>query len=178
MRDRFETVRVLAAHPTSRGFGWVVLDGPLSPVAWGIASARPSRSSRSLARFERLLAKYAPAVFVMEDFDAPSANRAVRVRELCRAMCHLAAARGTQTQVYPKHVVQAFFGKDAPLTRHQIAEAVAAQLDHLSHRLPKKRSPWSAEDARQSLFDAAALAIVHYARTAPSAPHRHPGAPE
>ncbi len=178
MKDIPRRGSVLAAHPTSRGFGWVVFDGPVSPVAWGIASARPNRSSRSLARFERILARYTPAVFVLEDFEYPSAKRAERVKELCGQMQHLAEGSGVRTLTYPKHLIRSLFGNDASLTRHQIAEVVAARVEDFSHRLPRKRPLGSAEDARQSLFDAAALAMVYFAKQSEPPPRAHSGVSE
>jgi Holliday junction resolvasome RuvABC endonuclease subunit len=178
MNDAPPRMHVLAVHPTSRGFGWVLFDGPFSPVDWGTASARPNRSARLLARFKRLVARYEPAVLVIEDFEQPSAKRSERVRDLCRSMLDLAAQSGVRSKIYPKHVVHAYFGGAPAATRHQIAEAIATQIDDFSHRLPKKRKPWDAEDPRQSLFDAAALAIVHYAKEAAPPPRLHPGAPE
>jgi hypothetical protein len=152
---------VLAVHPTARGFGWVVFEGPLAPYDWGIASAKPGRNARLTTRFERLLERYSPAVLVLEDFERR--ERAERIKYLCRWMIHLAHCRGMATPVYSIAVVRTCFASTGARTRHEIALAVSQYLSAFSHRLPQKRKAWSNEDPRQSLFDAAALAMTHYA---------------
>ena len=152
---------VLAVHPTARGFGWILFERPLSPVDWGIASAKKGRNSRLSARFERLLGRHEPAVLVLEEFD----RRAERIQMLCRQFVHLAAVRGMDTPIYRKNVIRTVFASIGATTRFEIAHVIAQHLDAFNHRMPKKRRPWESEDPRQSLFDAAALAITYFAVT-------------
>lgn len=157
---------VLAVHPTSRGFGWVLFESPLSAVDWGIASAKQGRNARLLARFSRLLDRYEPAVVVLEEFESPSA-RAERIRMLCRSMVHLASCKGADTPVYRRNVVRTVFASVGAVSRYDIAQIIAQHIDAFSHRMPKKRKPWDSEDPRQSLFDAAALAITYFTVSGP-----------
>jgi len=60
MTDHYKPGLVLAVHPTSRGFGWVLFENPLAPVDWGLATVKAKRSARCLARFEKLLNRYEP----------------------------------------------------------------------------------------------------------------------
>lgn len=154
---------VLAVHPTSRGFGWVLFEGPDRPALWGIASARPGRSGKLLRRFERLLKRYEPAVFVLEEFETGSALRSERVQSLCREMLHLASAHGAFTPIYHRDVVRSCFASSGASTRYEIAQAIAKRIPDFDHRLPRYRKAWLSEDPRQSLFDAAALALTYFA---------------
>lgn len=156
---------VLAAHPTSRGFGWVLFEGSEALVDWGIASAKEGRNAKLVARLERLLKRYDPAVFVLEGFEEDTARRNQRIQDLCRSMRNLAVSKGLRAPVYPRFAVQNHFAREGASTRHEIAQAVARCFDAIDHRLPRKRKIWESEDARQSLFDAAALALTHYAVT-------------
>ncbi len=158
---------VLAVHPTSRGFGWVLFEGPLAPVDWGLASAKKGRNARLMARFERLLKRYEPAVLVLEEFDGSITKRVDRIQHLCRAMIHLAASKGLETPVYRRAVINTCFASIGAVTRFEVAQAIAQHIDAFSHRLPRKRRPWDREDPRQSLFDAAALALTYFAVTGP-----------
>lgn len=151
---------VLAIHPTARGFGWVLFETAVLPVDWGLASAKRSRTSRLIARAERLLNRHEPAVLVLEEFDGRD-GRAPRIQALCRDLIRLAGSHGLETAIYRRAVVQATFA--GAVTRHAVAQAIAQRLSAFDHRLPKKRRPWESEDPRQSLFDAAALALTHYA---------------
>jgi len=158
---------VMAVHPTTRGFGWVVFEAPFSPVDWGIASARTSRNEKLLRRFERLLKRYEPDTVVLEEFEGNGTRRVDRVQRLCRSIVHLAAGRGADTPIYRRTVVQTVFASAGAVTRYEIAEVIRQQIDAFSHRMPRKRRPWNCMDPRQSLFDAAALALTYFALAAP-----------
>jgi hypothetical protein len=156
---------VFAAHPTAHGFGWVVFESPNSVLDWGTASARPKRSARLIARFDRILKRYEPSVFVLEEFGEDVPRRGKNVRSLCREMLHRAACAGCETQVFRRSQIRACFDELEEMTRHDIAVAIADRLDELALRLPPVRTPWSSQDPRQSLFDAAAVALTYYAHT-------------
>jgi hypothetical protein len=153
---------VLAVHPSSRGFGWVLFESPLSAVDWGIASAKTGRNARLAKRFERLLKRYDPAVLVLEDFETGT-SRSERVKMLCRQFVHLAAGNGMDTPVYRRSAVRTVFASVGASTRYEIAQVVAQHIEAMNHRMPRKRKPWQSEDPRQSLFDAAALAMTYFA---------------
>lgn len=157
---------VLAIHPTSRGFGWVLFESPLSAVDWGIASARRSRGIHLAARFERLLKRYEPAVLVLEEFEERQSN-ADWIRLLCRRMIHRAAGVDMDTLVFRRTIIRAVFANLGARTRYEIAQTIAQHVDAFSHRLPRKRKPWEGDDPRQSIFDAASLAITYFAVTTP-----------
>jgi len=153
---------VLAVHPTARGFGWVLFEGPEAPVLWGMVSARKGREKRLYARFERLLRRHRPTALVMESFEGDASRRAGRIQTVCRTLRHLAAVAGLDIVIYPRAVVEACFAKGGRTTRFGIARAIAARIGYFDHRMPRYRKPWFAEDQRQSLFDAAALAMTYF----------------
>ncbi len=159
---------VLAAHPTTRGYGWILFDGPHSPVDWGTVSAKPKRQSRLTSRFERILKRHSPDTVVLEEFDGAAGRRGERAQELSRAMLELARSASLKTAVYPRFTVQARFAGSAANTRYEIAQAVAKEIEALQPRLPNERKPWMPEAHTQSLFDAAALALTHFAKAGPS----------
>jgi Holliday junction resolvasome RuvABC endonuclease subunit len=154
---------VLAVHPTARGFGWMLFESPLAPVDWGIASSKRMSNARLAARFERLLKRYEPAVLILEEFETNT--RAGRIQMLCRTMIHLAACRGMDTPVYRLNAVRTVFASVGAVTRYEIAQVIAQHLDAISHRMPRRRRAWENADPRQSLFDAAALALTYFALT-------------
>ena len=163
MMIRHKQGLVLAIHPTSRGFGWVLFESPLVPVDWGLASVKAKRSIQSLARFERLLDRYQPKVVVFEEFDEHPAQRANRIQELCRRMIALASGRGLYTLIYSRETIRECFESSGAKTRHDIALSIAEQIEVFRRRLPRERKRWDGEDVRQSLFDAVALALTYFA---------------
>lgn len=157
-----EQGRVLGFHPNARGFGWVVFEGPFRPIDWGLVSARKDKNATCLKRLDRLLTRYAPEVLVLEAYDRETTRRARRIARLGVKAQHLADGRGIDTAVYSRGEVRAAFAETGATTRREIAEAVASHLDAFRHRLPPPRRPWESEDAREALFNAAALVLTHH----------------
>lgn len=154
---------VLGIHPASRGFGWVVLDGPFAAFDHGLFTTKGrEKNQRCLAQVDRLIEQFAPECLVMEAFDAKSSMRSARIRELCLAIVTCAAERGLTLAVYPRADVQEAFAAVGAKTRDEIAEVVARHLPMLVIRLPKKRGAGDSEDKRLALFNAAALVLTWY----------------
>ena len=158
---------VLAVHPTSRGFGWVLFEGPLVPVNWGIASAKIDKSAQCMKRFEKLLNQYHPSAVILENFDEGDSRRGERIRTLAQTMRGFANNRDMDAPVYSREEVGTAVVHNANATRHAVACAVAECLPILRRNLPRARKYWEEKDERQCLFDAAALGITHYALTQP-----------
>lgn len=153
---------IMGFHPTARGFGWVVFEGPFRPIDWGLVSARGDKNALCLKRLDRLLERFAPEVLVLEAYDRDTTRRARRIALLCDAARARADERGVETVVYSRAAVRAAFAEVKAITRRQIAEAVARHLEMFRHRLPPPRKPWDSEDARDALFAAAAVVLTHH----------------
>jgi hypothetical protein len=154
--------RVFAIHPTTTGFGWVLLSGPHNPLDWGTANI-PDRSVKSLlARLELLLVRNVPTDLVLEDADAEGSRRNARIRRLCRKMIELGRKKGIKTAVYPHSEIVATFVPEEARTRYEIAVAITKRIPDFEHLLPPKRKIWLPEDPRMGLFDATAVGITHY----------------
>lgn len=69
--------------------------------------------------------------------------------------------------------VQHHFTKLGKSDRYQMAESLAAQYPQLAWRLPPKRKPWQSEQAIFSVFDAVALAAVHFHHEVSNEPTRN-----
>jgi hypothetical protein len=154
---------VFAVHPTARGFAWVLFENPKKPVAWAIVHARAGRNRHLASRFEALIDKYEPAVVVLEAFEGKGAARSERIQELCRMMVHEAEARAIDIPIFDREDVRTALAKYGVGTRDETARVLAEALHDFSHRKPRKRKLGDSEDVRQSLFDAAALALTYFA---------------
>lgn len=148
--------RVLGIHPTARGFGWIVFEGPLAPYDWGAPPPKRDKLADSLTRVESLLEKHLPETLVLE------AGRQGQLSQVAAAIAALAADRGVDVEVYPRDDVRACFRGFAAHSRHEIAQAVARQVEAIGDRLPKARRCWESEGRSMSLFSAAALVLTHY----------------
>lgn len=153
---------LLAIHPSSRGFGWVLFEGPLSPFDWGTVDAR--KNALALERLEVLLLRYAPRGVVLEAFADGHSQRRSRIQGLCRQMLPLAAAHGAAVHIVSRESVRSTFAASGALTREQIAAAVAKHLEPLRPRLPRPRRIWESEPTSLALFAAAAAGLAFYAQ--------------
>jgi hypothetical protein len=144
---------------------------------WGMASANQGRKRRLLDRFNRLLARHEPTVLVMEA-QRSERRRGDRIRRLYGAFNRAAVDLGMEIWGHDRVAVATALKIPSAASRYDVAQRVAERLPELSHRLPRKQSFGASEDARQSLFAAAALGLAHLTERSVALPPVHPGAPE
>lgn len=156
------TVFTFALHATSRGFGYVVFEGPFTPHDWGTVVARGDKNAVCLRKLDLMLERFMPETLLLEAFGKGSSFRSERITRLYQAAATMAVSRGIDVHVYLFRDVKACFASVGARTRQEIAEAVGRQIDAFRHRLPKARKPWQSEDRRMALFCAAALVLTHF----------------
>jgi len=156
------TALTFAIHATSRGFGYVVFEGPFTVHDWGTVVARGDKNAVCLRKLAAMLDRYMPEALLLEASGKGSSLRSARIARLYQAVASMAVARSIDVSVYPFRDVQAAFGDVGARTRHEIAEAVAHHVIALSSRVPRKRRPWDGEHRRMAVFCAAALVQTHF----------------
>ena len=63
-------IRVLAIDPSTRGFGFAVLEGPNRLIDWGVKETKIDKNRRSLKLIDELVNDYQPyAMVVFEGSD-------------------------------------------------------------------------------------------------------------
>jgi len=156
--------RILAIDPTTRGFGFAVLEGPMSLVDWGVkeAKGKTNKNERSLNLIEDLIIHYRPDVIVVEDYDGQDSRRCPRVAGLIRRVAQLAGKRKIIIRSFSRSMVRDAFSEVHAHTKHQIAEAVSSRFPELVPRMPKFRKCWMPEDYRMNFFDAIALGLTYF----------------
>ncbi len=156
--------RVLAIAPSTRGFGFAVLDTEKTFLDWAGRSVKGDKNGESLKKIKQLIDQYMPKVIVLPDASAKCSRRSPRIRVLCQ---QIAKAAGQEVRIAlfsPLQVRQSFFALGQG-TKHDIAEAITKEFpEELGTRLPPKRQPWMSEDHRMDIFDAVALALVYLRR--------------
>jgi hypothetical protein len=163
MRQLIRSELVLALRPFARGYGFVVFEGPLSPIDWGTKEVRGgNRNTRSLASAQDLMDRIRPDVLVLEDLDDGHARRSSRIRRLHSLLVNYAEGQSLEIRRYSKASVNTAFKSVGATSRYEIAQAIAARVAAFENKLPASRKSWESEDPRMILFDAAALALTHY----------------
>jgi hypothetical protein len=155
-----ESKRVLAIDPTSKGFGFAVLEGPRRLVDWGVKHA--SGNGKCLKQAASLIERYRPEALVVERTDANGCRRRLRVRQLIKELLVLARKRQLRARRIPRRTVLRYFAKSGLATKRQIAVALSIRFPELEPYLPPERKPWMSEDERMGIFDAVAFGLAFY----------------
>jgi RNase H-fold protein (predicted Holliday junction resolvase) len=57
-------IRVLAIDPSTRGFGFAVLEGPDRLIDWGVKETKMDKNRRALKLIAQLIEQYEPSTVV------------------------------------------------------------------------------------------------------------------
>jgi Holliday junction resolvasome RuvABC endonuclease subunit len=155
-------IRALAIDPSTRGFGFAVLEGPNQLIDWGVKETKVDKNSKTLKLIADLIEPYQPAVIVVEDYEAKGSRRCTRVRELIADISKLAAKKKVKVRKFSRLKVKRPFSESGASTKHEIAVAISRWFPELAPRVPRFRKPWMSEDYRMSIFDAVAFGLTFF----------------
>jgi Holliday junction resolvasome RuvABC endonuclease subunit len=153
-------IRVLAVDPSTRGFGFAVLEGPNRLIDWGVKETKKDKSARSLKLIEDLIDRYQPNAIVVEDYAGKGSRRCRRIQGLINDISKLASKRKIKVRSFSRAKVKQVFSESGASNKHEIAVSIANRFPELAPRLPRFRKPWMSEDYRMSIFDAVALGVT------------------
>jgi Holliday junction resolvasome RuvABC endonuclease subunit len=153
--------RILAITPSTRGFGYAVIEGQKTLVDWGVKSSEGDKNAGSIEKVKEMIALYNPQVLVLEDTAAKGSRRSPRIKALTKRLVVLAEKRSIRVALFSQKQVRRFFFGDAEGTKDALAKIVAERFpEELGFRLPPKRRDWMSEDSRMGIFDAVALGLM------------------
>jgi Holliday junction resolvasome RuvABC endonuclease subunit len=152
----------LAIYPSSRGFGFVVFEGPHRLIDWGVKEIRGDKNRRALAKARELIDWYKPEAIVLENALVPVSRRSKRIKALHKGLQQLAVSAGALTHEYTKSEIKKTFSTRGASSRYEIAHAVSDEVPDLKPWFPPPRKIWMSENPRMSIFDAGSLAITHF----------------
>jgi len=156
---RSKYVRVLGIAPSSRGFGFALMEGKNTLVDWGVKAVKGDKNSRSLANCADLIALYQPNVVALEDTRAKDSRRSSRIQALVEKIIVLAKGGNIEVKLFSPKKVRLKLLSDEKGTKHALAESLVNRFpDELGFRLPRKRRIWMSEDYRMDIFEAVAYA--------------------
>ena len=161
--NKINETRVLAIAPCVQGIGFIIFNGPHLPIDWGIKWTRHEKNAKGVAKIAELIERYQPEIVIFEDHRGEGARRAKRIEDLLDTIAALVRRRNIDTACYSRRHVRHHFGGGGAATKFRIARAIAGTLPELAPRLPAKRKIWLPEHADMSIFDAASLALAHFA---------------
>jgi Holliday junction resolvasome RuvABC endonuclease subunit len=155
-------IRVLAIDPSTRGFGFAVLEGPNRLIDWGVKETKTDKNKKTLKLVADLIERYQPSVIVVEDYAGKGSRRCRRIQGLIRDISKLASKRKIRIRGVSRLKVKQAFSDSGASNKYEIAVAIANRFPELASRLPRFRKPWMSEDYRMSIFDAVGLGLTSF----------------
>jgi hypothetical protein len=153
---------IMAIYPNARGFAYIVFDGPLSPVDWGISDLHGAEKKETcIRRVDKLLKVLNPDVLVLRD-PVGLDRRGGQLCMLIPLIEEVAKGRGIATTRVSRREIQRTFAFLESPTRSAIVQTIAKHIPVFDRYVPPQRKIWQSEDRRMGLFDAAALAQAYY----------------
>lgn len=153
-------IRILAIDPTTKGFGFAVLEGSDRLIDWGVKTVRGNKQAECLGKVRKLAEYYAAAVVALEDYKGRGSRRCPRVQHLIRAIRRWATKHRIKSRLISRAQVRRAFAPAS--TKQEIAAAIATRFPELAPLLPPPRKTWMSEDYRMNIFDAVALALTYF----------------
>jgi len=154
-----KTHRILAVDPTSKGFGFVVLEGKDKLVDWGLREAQGDKNENSMRGISILINLYKPDLILLEDVRHGS-RRCERVSRLILNMQKLAHKRGVATREINKAQLRKAFSASGATTKDAIAKVMAERFPELAPYLPSPRRKWESQNPKIAIFMAAAMGWI------------------
>jgi len=102
-----------------------------------------------------------PATLVIEDWSHKSCRRSLRVRALLKEAAAIAETQGVEVAAYSRRRERQVF-RAKGRSKDAIAASIAKEIPAFRPWLPRKRRIWESEHHSMAIFEAAALALVHY----------------
>lgn len=155
---------VLSLYPTYRGITYTLFEAPLTPIDWGLKHVKgKDKNARSLEIVMQLCKTLRPDTLVIEKSEPGVSRRTDRIRRLHALISGFAEAENLTLVRYERATVKQTFREAGAISRREIAQAIASYIPAFEHRMPRVNKLWQSEDLRLSIFDAAALALTHFA---------------
>src|SRR5207244_8155192 len=133
---------VLAIDPSTRGFGFAVLEGPERLIDCGVKETKKNKNARTLKLIEDLIDRYQPSVIVVEDYAGKGSRRCRRIQGLINDISKLASQRKIRVKSFSRAKVKQAFSESGASNKQEIATAIAGRFPELAPRLPRFRKPW------------------------------------
>ena len=158
------SVIVLSVFQSRRGFGFAVLRGPWTVLAYGTRGFKDGKNKNThcLLKVAELIQMYRPGVIVLEDYSGEGSRRCARIEGLIRDMETLARRKHIKTCSYSRSMIRQCFAEFNAWTKQEIANVIGDTFPAFKPLVPRPLKIWEKEHPRMSVFDAIALAFTYF----------------
>ena len=153
---------VLAIELRSQKMGYAVCEGNKALLDWGVRSYARDGDLALDRKLASIVGLFHPTVILLSQIGKGDHRNAELVGALSQIVRKQAQSVSIPAESVSKVSVKIHFAQGGYRNKHDISLAVVNRFPELAWRLPKKRKPWQSEPASQIVFDAVALALLHF----------------
>src|SRR5438105_11098028 len=103
--------RILAIAPSTRGFGYAIVEGLNTLADWGVKTVKTDKNAGAIPGVKAMIRHYEPDILVLENASAKSVRRAPRIRALTKRIVSMAKRQGVSAILLKREQVRrVFFG--------------------------------------------------------------------
>jgi Holliday junction resolvasome RuvABC endonuclease subunit len=124
-------IRVLTIDPSTRGFGFAVLEGPDRLIDWGVKETKIDKKRRSLKLIEDLIDRYQPNAIVLEDYAGKGSRRCSRIQGLIDEISKLALNNNVKVRRFSRTNLKRAFSESGARNKYEMAIAIAKRFPRI-----------------------------------------------
>jgi Holliday junction resolvasome RuvABC endonuclease subunit len=159
--------RILAIALRSQRLGFVVAEGSIELIHWGMIYYEGNEEASIAAAMKRaqaLFVRFAPSCVAIERSHADKASSPENLQSLYRCIRREASRRSIPVSMFTRIKVRKAFADFGVRSKDEIAALLARMFPELQPKLPPRRKLWQREHFSMPLFDAVALAVACWRR--------------
>src|ERR1051326_3412341 len=127
MQNSRKYFRIMGVAPSTRGFGFAVLDGD-KLVNWGVKMVSGDKNAQTLLKLDELMKHYQPKALVIEDYHSKNSHRAPRIMVRGRRIEDMAKRHKVRLISYSRQEIRKVFFADGSGNKDAIAEILAKRF--------------------------------------------------
>ncbi len=153
---------VLALYPNAMGVCYAVFDSPKDLADYGIGYVRPVSNKKSILKIEKYLDFYNPDILLLREISKERVKYSKRTQRLIERICKVAKNKGLEVHRYNRSQIRDIFSEFGAVSKYQISKKITEWFPELEALELPKRKRWMSENHRTGIFDAIAVALVHF----------------
>ncbi len=153
---------VLALYPNAMGVCYAVFDSPKDLADYGIGYVRPVSNKKSILKVEQYLDFYNPDVVLLRGISIERIKHSKRTNNLIDRICKIAKEKRLEVHRYDRSQIKDVFSGFGAISKYQISKKITQWFPELEALELPERKRWMSENHRTGIFDAIAIALVHF----------------
>lgn len=167
MTQHLHNRRILAIALRSQRLGFVVVEGSVELIHWGMIFYKGNQDEKmtgAMKRAQTLFIRFAPSHVAIERSSAEKALNPENLQSFYLRVRKEASCRSIPVSMFTRSRVRNAYSDFDVHSKGEIAELLVRMFPELQPKLPPKRKNWMPEHFSMPMFDAVALAVACWRR--------------